>query len=63
MRTLVDRYLRTGNFQKNILTCQFATKEVLEIIDTLFESPIIELLEFGKRMGMTPPYELPRPLE
>jgi hypothetical protein len=45
------------------LTCHSGTKEILEIIDTLFESPIIELLEFGKRMGMTPPYELPRPLE
>ena len=50
-------------FRKNILTCHSGTKEILEIIDTLFESPIIELLEFGKRMGMTPPYELPRPLE
>ena len=50
-------------FRKNILTCHSGTKEILEIIDTLFESPIIELLEFGKRMGMTPPYELPHPLE
>ena len=50
-------------FRKNILTCPSGTKEILEIIDTLFESPIIELLEFGKRMGMTPSYELPCPLE
>ena len=61
--TLVDRYLRTGNFLKNILTCQSGTEQVLDIIDTLFESPIIGFLEFGKRMGMTPSYELPRPLE
>ena len=63
LATLIDRYLRTVNFLKNIFTGHSESKQVLETVDTSFESPVIEVLEFGKRMCKALSYGLPRPIE
>jgi len=38
--TLADIYLRTGNFQKNVLSYYSGTTQDNETNDTPFESPI-----------------------
>ena len=63
LATLIDTYLRTGNFLKNIFTGHSESKQILETIDTSFKSPVIEVLEFGKRMCKALSYGLPRPIE
>ena len=59
--TLVVRLYRTGNFLQNILGCYSGTTQDSETNDISFESPIIEIFETGKKLGVTSSWEWPRP--
>ena len=54
---LMDRYICTGSFQKNILI--YHSKKT----DTLFESPDLGPSELVIEVGMAASKTLPRPLE
>ena len=59
--TLVDIYLRSGNFQQNVLNWYKERKWDTEINDTSFESPHIEHLESGEKLGVALSWNWPHP--
>ena len=48
----MDIYLRTANFEQNLLGYYSGTTQDYKTIDTSFESPIIALLEIVMNEGM-----------